>query len=100
MAYDFTSPGADATAAIQNFLLQQAALQHQQLMDSLAQQREQREAQIQSLNVQSLQEQRAAAAQEAKQKLAAGILSVLGPGDQVSPDTAATVKAGGLGDVL
>jgi hypothetical protein len=107
MAYDFSSPGGDATTAIQNYLVQQAQLQHQALIDSLAQKREsddsairKQQLAINAANLATLTDERTAAAEARKNELAGKVASILTPGSAVSPDTSATLNAGHLGSLV
>lgn len=106
--YGFTSPGAMAGNAIEQFLVQRALQQRQQQMDALAQQ--QQEAEIgqrdQQLHLQQEQERRIAEAQRQQQsdleqerqfRRAGTIAENALPGDQVDDPTRALLTQQGYG---
>ena len=107
MAFDFTSPGANATSALFDFLQKRELANRQAMMDDITRQREKRltkhdDATLARLNEDSeyVRAQRGVQTQAAEQKSVMDLLEQAGAGGAVAPELSTRAKAIGLGGEL
>lgn len=107
MAYNFISPGAAASSAIEEMLLQRDAQRRQALLDQLNAQNVESQMQdramnrqIQQASLDSLAAQRTSMEDERKSGIAARTAGMLMPGQDLDPATATTLREGGMGALV
>lgn len=98
--YNFESPGASASDAIQEFLLKQIALKRQQLIDDTNRKVSEQNIAASKESTASLTAQRTAAEETRRQQMAVGVAGTMVPGQDLPEDTQKTLREGNLGHLI
>jgi hypothetical protein len=98
--FNFVSPGAAAVDELQRVLAEREAKRQQDFLNNITMQREKRNDEVQRAQMESLTEQRDVMNQGRKLEQAKSIAGMMTPTQDVDPDTAQTLREGGLGILI